>query len=44
VGLTVRRVLAIVDRLEGGREAFSERGYDLATLLTVRDLGISGEW
>jgi orotate phosphoribosyltransferase len=40
VGLTVRRVLAIVDRLEGGREAFAERGYDLSTLLTVRDLGI----
>ena len=40
VGLKVRRVLAIVDRLEGGREAFAERGYELTTLLTVRDLGI----
>jgi orotate phosphoribosyltransferase len=40
VGLKVRRVLAIVDRLEGGREAFAARGYDLTTLLTIRDFGI----
>lgn len=40
VGLKVRRVLAIVDRLEGGREAFAERGYDLTTLFTVRDFGL----
>ena len=39
-GLTVERVLAIVDRLEGGREAFEQKGYKLDTLLTVRDLGI----
>ncbi len=40
VGLKVKRVLAIVDRMEGGREAFAERGYELTTLLTVRDFGI----
>jgi orotate phosphoribosyltransferase len=40
-GLKVRRVLAIVDRLEGGREAFASRGYELTTLLTIRDLGIA---
>jgi len=40
VGLKVRRVLAIIDRLEGGREAFAERGYELTTLFTVRDFGI----
>jgi len=40
VGLNVDRVLAIVDRLEGGREAFAERGYELTTLLTVKDFGI----
>jgi len=39
-GLKVRRVLAIVDRLEGGREAFAARGYELTTLLTIRDFGI----
>ncbi len=40
VGLKVHRVLAIIDRLEGGREAFAARGYELATLFTVRDFGI----
>jgi orotate phosphoribosyltransferase len=40
VGLRVERVLAIIDRLEGGREAFARRGYELTTLLTVRDFGI----
>ncbi len=40
-GLTVRRVLALVDRLEGGEEAFAERGIPLTTLLTGRDLGVT---
>ena len=40
VGLKVARVLAIVDRLEGGSEAFAERGYELTTLLTIEDFGI----
>jgi len=40
VGLKVERVLAIIDRLEGGREAFAARGYELTTLFTVRDFGI----
>ena len=40
VGLKVRRVLAIIDRLEGGREAFAARGYELTTLFTVREFGI----
>ena len=39
-GLQVKRVLAIIDRLTGGREAFAEKGYELTTLLTIRDLGI----
>jgi orotate phosphoribosyltransferase len=40
VGLKVKRVLAIIDRLEGGREAFAARGYELTTLFTIRDFGI----
>ena len=40
VGLKVGRVLAIVDRLEGGREAFTGQGIELTTLFTIRDLGI----
>ena len=40
-GLKVRGVLAIIDRLEGGRETLAARGYALQTLLTIRDFGLS---
>jgi orotate phosphoribosyltransferase len=39
-GLKVQGVVAIVDRLEGGAQAFAARGYQLRSLLTIRDLGI----
>jgi orotate phosphoribosyltransferase len=39
-GLVVTGVLAIIDRLEGGAEAFAKRGLTLRTLLTIRDFGI----
>jgi orotate phosphoribosyltransferase len=39
-GLKVDRILAVVDRLEGGREAIESQGLQLETLLTVRDLGV----
>jgi orotate phosphoribosyltransferase len=39
-GMSVKRVIAIVDRLEGGREAFAGRGIELSSLLTIRDFGI----
>ncbi len=39
-GLKVLGVLAIIDRLEGGEEAFAARGYSLRTLLTIRDFGL----
>jgi orotate phosphoribosyltransferase len=42
-GLKVRCVYAIVDRLSGGKEAFAAKGYELRTLLTVRDFGIEPE-
>ncbi len=41
VGLRVVGAMAIIDRLEGGREAFAAAGYPLRTLLTVDDLGIA---
>jgi orotate phosphoribosyltransferase len=41
VGLKVTRVLAIIDRLEGGREAFAAKGYELTTLFTIKDFGIT---
>ena len=39
-GMKVRGVIAIIDRMEGGREAFESRGYRLQSLLTIRDFGI----
>ncbi len=39
-GLNVKRVIAIIDRLEGGAAAFAARGYDFESLLTIRDFGI----
>lgn len=39
-GLQVDTILAVVDRLEGGREAIEAAGLQLQTLVTVRDLGI----
>jgi orotate phosphoribosyltransferase len=39
-GLKVLGVIAIIDRLEGGAEAFAEHGHTLRTLLTIRDFGI----
>lgn len=42
-GLQVEGIIAIIDRLEGGAEAFQQRGYQLESLLTVRDFGIDPE-
>ena len=39
-GLKIVGVLAIIDRMEGGAEAFAQRGYPFASLLTIRDFGI----
>ena len=39
-GLQVARVIAIVDRMEGGAEAFAQRGLPLDSLLNIRDFGI----
>ena len=39
-GLKVAGVIAIIDRLEGGEAAFSDRGYWLKSLLTIKDFGI----
>jgi orotate phosphoribosyltransferase len=39
-GVKVARVVAIIDRMEGGREAFTDRGYEFSSLLTIRDFGI----
>jgi len=39
-GLKIVGVLAIIDRMEGGAEAFAARGYTFQSLLTIRDFGI----
>ena len=39
-GLNVIGALAVIDRLEGGAQAFAAAGVPLRTLLTIRDLGI----
>ena len=39
-GMKVVGVLAIIDRIEGGAQAFAQRGYPLSSLLTIRDFGI----
>ena len=39
-GLKVTRVVAIIDRMEGGAQAFAAKGYPFSSLLTIRDFGI----
>jgi len=39
-GLKIVGVLAIIDRMEGGAEAFTQRSYKFSSLLTIRDFGI----
>jgi orotate phosphoribosyltransferase len=39
-GLKVARVIAIVDRMEGGAKAFANAGHSFSSLLTIQDFGI----
>ncbi len=39
-GLKVKQVICIIDRMEGGAEAFQARGYSFTSLLTIKDFGI----
>ncbi len=39
-GLKVKQVICIIDRMEGGAEAFGSRGYPFTSLLTIKDFGI----
>ncbi len=39
-GIKVVGVIAIVDRMEGGAQAFADRGYRFRSLLTIQDFGI----
>jgi orotate phosphoribosyltransferase len=42
-GLVVERVVTVIDRLAGAKEAFAARGIPLESLVTIRDLGIEPE-
>ncbi len=42
-GLKVEGVIAIIDRLAGGEEAFAKKGIKLTTLTTIRDFNIEPE-
>ena len=39
-GLIVDEVIAIIDRMEGGKDAFISRAYKFRTLFTIEDFGI----
>ena len=39
-GLKIIGVVAIIDRMEGGAEAFARRGCPFSSLLSIRDFGI----
>jgi len=40
IGCKVRRVIVVLDRLEGAAAAFAARGLDFRSLVTIRDLGV----
>lgn len=40
-GMTVAGVVAIIDRMEGGMQAFQDKGYVFRSLFTIQDFGIA---
>jgi orotate phosphoribosyltransferase len=42
-GLVVERVITVIDRLAGAKDAFAARGIPLESMVTIRDLGIEPE-
>ena len=42
-GLVVERVVTVIDRLAGAKDAFAVRGIPLESLVTIRDLGLEPE-
>ncbi len=40
IGIKVLGVFAIVDRMEGGAQAFAAKGYSFRSLFTIKDFGI----
>ena len=42
-GLKIRKIICIVDRLAGGREAFEEMGLGFESLFTIEDFGLANQ-
>src|SRR5690606_3991842 len=40
-GATVTRIVAVIDRMEGARENIESAGYEMAALVTTKDLGLA---
>jgi orotate phosphoribosyltransferase len=40
-GMQVTHILAIIDRMEGGRRAFEQKDYVFESLLKITDFGIA---
>ncbi|MEZ5944123.1 MAG: orotate phosphoribosyltransferase [Planctomycetaceae bacterium] len=40
-GCEVTHVATVIDRMEGGRDAFTSRGYEFSSLMTIEDFGIT---
>ncbi len=40
-GATVTRIVAVIDRMEGARENIEGAGYEMAALVTTKDLGLT---
>ncbi len=41
-GATVERIVAVIDRMEGARDAIEAAGFEFDSLITREDLGIGG--
>jgi orotate phosphoribosyltransferase len=39
-GMQLTHILAIIDRMEGGRQAFEQKGYKFESLLKITDFGL----
>ena len=40
-GLVVDEIIAVIDRMEGGKDSFISRGYKFRSLFTIEDFGIA---
>lgn len=41
-GVTMEKIVAVIDRLEGARQNIEQAGFEMTSLFTITDLGIEG--